>query len=139
MKGTAMANIEDMDWDDVCTRAELWYQVCEFHWPRLKGDFHNDKQFWDDLFHNMDINDWISQVRLAQAFQATYPKMVKRFPNYHDQLDEVTRRIREDKAVIKPFNKTGWNKAAVGLFMAVRDILNELKPKNNYEALFEEK
>ena len=134
-----MANIEDMTWDEVCDRADIWYYVCEHHWPRMKGEFHNDKQFWDDLFHNMKSEDWISQVRLAQAFIGSHPKEVRKFPNFNEQLNEVTRRILSDLPVIKPYNRVGWNRSAVGLFMAIRDIINAIKPKNNYDALFEEK
>jgi hypothetical protein len=134
--------LEDMKWDQVCDLYEAWYEIYEYHLPRFtEGKFHNDKELWNDIFHSMQTSDWISQCRMAQGVQAAYPKDCRKFPNFQDQLDEVTRRITENKPVIKPFNKTGWNKAAVGLFMAIHDII-KLRAKehpSNYNNLFEEK
>ena len=36
----------------------LWMDIVNLHWERLLGDYDNDEEFWNDVFHSMNADDW---------------------------------------------------------------------------------
>ena len=104
----------------------LWMDIVNLHWERLLGDYDNDEEFWNDVFHSMNADDWWSVVEVAKAIQLAYPDEIRRFPTFSYNLEKVEKRIHKNEEIIKQWSRTGHNKPATGLFMQVRDALNEI-------------
>lgn len=105
----------------------LWVDICNHHWDRLLGEFQGDREFWQDLFHSMEAQDWQDVVTIAKALQIAHPELLRTFKNYEYSLEEIERRLHKQQPVIKPWNTQRWNNTAVSLFLCVRDSLNELQ------------
>lgn len=103
-----------------------WRDICELHWERMLGEFWGDEQFWDQLFHQMEAQDWEAVVSVAKAMQISHTNEIRPFPNFSYNIEVVEKRLHKCDPVIKKYNRQGYNKAAVSLFMAVRDVLNEI-------------
>lgn len=104
----------------------LWMDMVDLHWERVLGEYNNDTDFWNGVFHSMNSDDWWSIVEVSKAIQLAYPDELRRFPKFSYNLEVVEKRLHQAQPVIKPFNRQGYNIAATGLFMAVRDTLNEI-------------
>ena len=100
--------------------------MVDLHWERILGEYNNDEQFWKTVFHSMNKDDWWSIVEVAKAIQLAYPEEIRRFPKFSYNLEVVEKRLHQAKEVIKPYNRQGYNIPATGLFMSVRDTLNEV-------------
>lgn len=103
-----------------------WKTVADLHWERVLGEFNNDELFWGDLFHSMEAQDWWDVIAVAKALQIQEPDELRRFPRFESNIDTVEKRLHNVQPVIKQWNRQGYNVAATGLFMQVRDALNEL-------------
>jgi hypothetical protein len=104
----------------------LWKEICDLHWERMLGEFWNDELFWSDLFHSMEAQDWEDLIEVAKGLQVMYGQLIQKFPYFAVNVEQVEKRLHRCDPVIKKFNRQGYNKVAVSLFMAVRDALNEL-------------
>jgi hypothetical protein len=92
----------------------------------MLGEFWNDELFWSDLFHSMEAQDWEDLIEVAKGLQVMYGQLIQKFPYFAVNVEQVEKRLHRCDPVIKKFNRQGYNKVAVSLFMAVRDALNEL-------------
>jgi hypothetical protein len=106
-----------------------WLKIVDYHWDRLLGEYNNDTQFWDDVFHSMEAEDWWDVVDVAKALQIQHPEELDRFPRFGLHLEQVERRLHRCDPVIKQWNRQGYNIAATALLMSVRDALNEIAGK----------
>ena len=106
-----------------------WMAIVDYHWERLLGEYNNDTQFWDDVFHSMEAEDWWDVLAVAKAIQIQHPEEVDRFPYYGLNIEQVEKRLHRCEPVIKQWNRTGYNRASTSLFMATRDALNEIAGK----------
>lgn len=107
----------------------LWMDICDYHWDRLLGDIYNDQEFWNDLFHAMEAQDWQDLIQVAKAIKIAHPQELRRFPNYDYNIEVIEKRLHKLDKVIKPFNRQNYNKQPMSLFMSVRDALNEVNGK----------
>lgn len=104
----------------------LWKEIAELHWERVLGEYNNDKDFWNDLFHSMQFEDWEDLIEVAKGIKLAHSEELRRFPKFEYNLEIVEKRVENRQPVIKQWNRQGYNVAATGLFMTVRDILNEI-------------
>lgn len=106
-----------------------WCKIVDLHWERLLGEYNNDKDFWNDTFHSMNSDDWWDIIDVAKALQIQEPDELRRFPKFSYNIEVIEKRLHKCDPVIKKWNRQGYNVAATGLFMSVRDVLNELAGK----------
>lgn len=104
----------------------LWKEIAELHWERLLGEFNNDELFWNDLFHSMEHIDWEDLVEVAKGIKIAHSEETRRYPKFDYQIEVIEKRLHKCDPVIKQWNRQGYNSPATGLFMTVRDILNEI-------------
>lgn len=104
----------------------LWKEICELHWDRMLGEFWGDAQFWDDLFHSMEAEDWWDVLAVGKALQIAHSEELRRFPKFDMQLETLEKRLQNCQPAIKKYNKQGYNTASVSVFMSIRDALNEI-------------
>lgn len=104
----------------------LWKEICELHWERLLGEFWGDEQFWSDLFHSMEHQDWEDVLAVGKAIQVAHPEELRSFPKFSMNMEILEKRLNKLDPAIKPYNRQGYNTPAVSVFMAIRDILNEI-------------
>jgi hypothetical protein len=104
----------------------LWKEIADLHWERLLGDYNNDELFWGDLFHSMEAEDWWDVIDVAKAIHIQHPEELRTFPRFELNIETVEKRLHNVQPVIKQWNRQGYNVAATGLFMQVRDVLNEI-------------
>jgi hypothetical protein len=103
-----------------------WQTIADLHWERLLGDFNNDELFWSDLFHSMEAQDWWDVIDVAKALQIQHPEELRSFPRFSLNIEVIEKRLHNAQPVIKQWNRQGYNVSATGLFMQVRDALNEV-------------
>lgn len=104
-----------------------WMTIMELHWERVLGDFYNDELIWQDLFHNMQAADWWDFITIGRLLELEEPQFLRNFTKFGYNLDVIEKRLHATQPVIKPYNRQGYNKAAVSVFCAIRDTINELK------------
>jgi hypothetical protein len=103
-----------------------WMAIIQHHWPRLLGEFNNDAEFWNDVFHSMEAQDWWDVIDVAKALQIQHPETVDRFRYFGIHIDTIEKRLHRCQPVIKQWNRTGYNGAATSLLMSTRDAINEI-------------
>jgi hypothetical protein len=75
----------------------------------------------------MEAEDWWDVIDLARALQIQHPEELRRFNRFDMNIETVEKRLHKAQPVIKQWNRQGYNVAATGLFMTVRDVINEIK------------
>jgi len=103
-----------------------WKTIADLHWERILGEYSGDAEFWNDLFHSMQAEDWWDVLDVAKALQIQHPEELRRFSKFPTNLQEIEVRLLHCRPVIKQWNRQGYNVPATGLFMSVRDALNEI-------------
>jgi hypothetical protein len=104
----------------------MWMDQVDLHWERMLGEFHNDTDFWNDVFHAMTADDWWDILDVAKGIAQVHSDLLGPFPKFTYNIDLLEKKLQVCKPAIKPHNRQGYNGAAVSVFMTVRDILNEM-------------
>lgn len=103
-----------------------WVEIFNYHWDRLKGEYHNDEEFWNDTYHSMRDLDWDDFCQVGDVLTRQYPEDFRRYPNFAENLNEVNKRVMLGKPIIKRFNRQNYNKAPFNVVLTVKDVINEL-------------
>lgn len=105
---------------------KAWVEIINYHWDRLYGVLNNDKDFWADTLHAMQDCDWWDCVDVADVLTRQYPEHFRPFSNFSQDLQEVTKRLHQGKAVVKPM-RVSYNLAAFRMLMTLKDVVNEIR------------
>jgi len=103
-----------------------WVYITNHHWERLKGDFYNDEQFWDDSLHAMaDDPVWWDWVETEPALRAQHPQAFSRYPFIQQATDHITRATMYGKPLVKKGVKNA-NFNTFRAWMNIKDVMNEI-------------
>ena len=102
-----------------------WVKIVNYHWTRLEGDLHNDKDFWNDTLHAMDDSDWWDWVDIMPALKAQHPDAFAKYPYAEVSTEYITKKLHKKQPVVKK-NITGKNFDAFRALMNIKDVVNEI-------------
>lgn len=102
-----------------------WVKIVNYHWTRLEGDLHNDKDFWRDTLHAMDDSDWWDWVDIMPALKAQHPQAFAKYPYAEISTEYITKKLHKKQPVVKK-NITGKNFDAFRALMNIKDVVNEI-------------
>jgi hypothetical protein len=139
-------------YQDKLTNINLWVEITNHHWQRLRGEMFNDEEFWDDTLHAMTSDDWWDWVDIAPSLKIQYEQEWRRYPKIDISTDEVKKTLMLSKPVTKKSRK-GKNFNAFRLLMNIKDFLNDvngtptkqfpktpqpaIEPETSFERLFD--
>jgi len=108
------------------TTLETWVNSMRPHWRRLKGNVHDDKEFWRECLHQVNADVWHSWCELYTLLEETYPQHWSRHTHVLEDTQEIARRLDLGKSITIFRNTTGHNKAPFRLAMAIKDIVAKI-------------
>jgi hypothetical protein len=104
----------------------LWVEITAYHWQRLKGQLHNDPEFWADTFYAFELQDWWDLLDVAPVLKLQYPELYIKYSRLDQDLAQIQRRLMLGKPVIKPMAKN-HNLAPFRAWMAFKDLINDVR------------
>jgi hypothetical protein len=108
------------------TQVENWVNTMRPHWAHLKGDVHNDKDFWAHCIHSIKADVWTAWCHLYGELNQSHPGYFRKHSYIYEDTVTIATRIDKGEAITKPYNKTGYNKPAFRAAMAIKDIIAEI-------------
>jgi hypothetical protein len=103
----------------------LWVEITNHHWHRLKGNIYNDTEFWDDTLHSMSNDDWWDWTDIAPALKIQHEDFWRRYSKLDISTEAVKRTLMLNKSVVKKSRK-GSNFEAFRLLMNIKDFINDI-------------
>lgn len=124
------------DYQTKLKNIETWVEIVDHHWHRLRGQLHNDTEFWDDTLHAMQDQDWWDWVDIEPAIKIQHEYHYRRY----GKLTEDTKDIYKMLALGKPVTrKNGAHKniTAFRTLMSIHDLFNDIKgtPTRQFSAV----
>jgi hypothetical protein len=108
---------------DKLKNVEDWIEIFNYHWERLKGHYHNDKEFWDDTLHSMENQDWWDIVEIYPTLHDLYPGHFHDYGYIKNDIDQIERRLMLGKSVIAK-NRQSHNFPAYHAMVVLKDVIN---------------
>ena len=102
-----------------------WYQIHMDYWHKYCGDLHNRKDHWEDAFHSPNTQEWWDLFDVADVMKRKYPDEWRYQSRLSGDLDELQRRLMNDKPVIKR-GVQSYNTPIFRFWMAFKDFLNDV-------------
>jgi hypothetical protein len=102
-----------------------WYDIQMAYWHKYMGDMYNHPDHWEDAFHSPNTDNWWDLFDVADVMKRKYPDEWRHYGYLSSDLDELERRLKNSKDVIKP-KVTNYNHAMFRFWMAFKDFLNDV-------------
>lgn len=103
-----------------------WSDLVDHHWHRLRGQLHNDKQFWADCLHDIPTDLWWSWVDVYPSLAVQHREFLERFPKLKEDTGWIKAKLMLDKPVTKK-NLSQYNITAFRTLMTIHDLVNEIR------------
>ncbi len=115
-------------------QVKLWAEITDYHWHRLKGVLHDDKEFWDDTLHAMTAADWWAWVDIEPAIRIQHSDHYRKFKYLAEDTKDIQRRLMLGKSVTAKGAKS-QNFLAFRTLMAIHDLINDIAgtPTQQYD------
>jgi hypothetical protein len=110
-------------------QVNAWVNTMRPHWRHLNGNVFNDKDFWQQCIHSVPPQTWQAWCEIYNDLRAGAPSAFARHTYIHEDTVEVAKRIDLDKAITKPYDKTGRNKPMFRAAMAIKDIIADISER----------
>jgi hypothetical protein len=110
-----------------------WVEITNYHWDRLKGELHDDEEFWQHIFGTMTEQDWWDWVEIAPALKIQYEQEWRRWYKIDEGTQDIEKRLAFGKPLYRKDQKNG-NKAVFRAWMNIKDFLNDItgQPTKEY-------
>lgn len=105
---------------------ETWVNSMRPHWTHLKGDVHNDKDFWAQCIHSVKPTVWTAWCEIYGDLNSSQPDIFKRHSYIYEDSVVINTRLDKGEPMSKPYNKTGYNKPIFRAAMAIKDIIADI-------------
>lgn len=105
---------------------ENWVNSMRPHWTHLKGDVHNDKDFWNLCIHSVKADVWTAWCEIYGDLNQSQPHLFKRHSYIYEDSVIINTRLDQGQPMSKPYNKTGYNKSVFRAAMAIKDIVADV-------------
>lgn len=103
-----------------------WVNSMRPHWTHLKGDVHNDKDFWAQCIHSVKPEVWTAWCELYGELKQNQQDLFRRHSYIYEDTVEIATRLDKGQPMTKPYNKTGYNKPIFRGSMAIKDIIADI-------------
>lgn len=112
-------------YDEKLRNINLWVEITNHYWHKLRGDMYNDTEFWDHTLHSMSADDWWDWVDIAPALKIQFEDCWRRYPKLEDSTNQVRKTLMLSKPVTRAKGK-GLNFEAFRLLMNIKDFINDI-------------
>lgn len=128
-------------YDEKYQQVTTWVEIINAFWHKHQGVLNNQRDFWDTVMHSMTDQDWQDVYTVSDVLSRQHPEDFRRFPGFGEALADLNKRMMLGKAVIRQYDRQGYNKAPFKVLMSIKDKINELAgtPTQTFEKPQEEK
>lgn len=102
-----------------------WVEITNYYWHSLRGDIHNNTDFWSDTLEAMTDQDWWDWVDIAPALKIQHEQHWRKYSKLDVSTEEIQRRLMLGKPVVKK-SAQGHNFQAFRLLMNIKDLINDV-------------
>ena len=102
-----------------------WVEIINYHWARLKGELHNDHEFWDDTLHAMQPEDWWDIVEAYPTMYDLHEDLFRQHGGMARDVQIIEQRLMFGKPVVKTGRKD-HNFAPFRALMVLKDVVNDI-------------
>jgi len=112
-----------------------YVEITNYHWDRLKGELHDDEEFWQHIFGTMTEQDWWDWVEIQPALKIQYEQEYRRWYKLDEGTADIHKRLAFGKPLYRKDQKNG-NKAVFRAWMNIKDFINDItgQPTVQYTA-----
>jgi len=116
----------EQEFTQAWTHLESWVNSMRPHWRRLKGNVHDDKEFWRECLHQVPPQTWHSWCELYNTLEEAYPQHWRTHTHILEDTQAIAERLDQGKSITIFRNTTGYNKAPFRAAMAIKDIVAKI-------------
>lgn len=103
-----------------------WVEIINYHWHRLKGQVHNDPEFWQHTLYSMNAEDWWSCLAVTEVIAIKHPELVRKYPRLREDRKTIESRLNKARPVIQAKAKS-YNLEPFRFLMTMKDLVNEIR------------
>jgi len=107
-------------------QVDAWVNSMRPHWVYLKGDVHNDKDFWNMCIHSVKPAVWTAWCQVYGELNQSHPEYFRKHSYIYEDTVAIATRLDKGEPMSKPYNKTGYKKTIFRAAMAIKDIIAEI-------------
>ena len=102
-----------------------WVEIINYHWDRLRGELHNDTEFWEDTLHAMTNQDWWDLVEAYPTMYDLHSDLFREHGGMARDIQTIESRLMLGKPVVKT-GRRDHNFSPFRALMVLKDVLNDL-------------